>query len=150
MKTSSIVTGIVRPPVSLYPMEEAFPEMDCGVKPFGQRIVVQMKCPRRKTASGLLLSEETRETDKDNTQVAKVVAIGPLAFKTRDKAMEGWPEGDWFKVGDFVRVPRYGGDRWWMTHPADRAERVEFAMFIEREVCGLLTVDPRTMAAYLE
>ena len=53
---------------------------------------------------------DMRQTDQDNTQIGKVVAIGALAFRRRETG-EPWPEGAWCQIGDFVRVPKYQGDR---------------------------------------
>ncbi len=89
----------------------AFPSVDPGAKPLGGRILVQLRRTKKKaTSAGIILVEETKETEKWNNMVAKVVEIGPLAFKKRD-TMEPWPEGSWCEVGDFLRVPKWGGVR---------------------------------------
>ena len=90
----------------------AFPDVSPGQAPFGGRVVVQLRrIKRTATGSRIILVAETKETEKWNTQVAKVVATGPLAFRNRE-SMQPWPEGVWCQVGDFVRVPKWGGDRW--------------------------------------
>lgn len=130
---------------------EAFPEVPCGHQPFGQYVIVQLRLSKKVSAGGILLTDYDQDTEKDNTQVAKVVAIGSGAFKRRSDG-EPWPEGVWFKVGDFVRCPKYGGDRWTVkgqipeirrattTVPA-RIEPVEFAMFKELD-CRAGVDDP--------
>ncbi len=93
-------------------LREAFPVVDPGAVPLGARILVQMRLPKKKmTASGIILAAETVDTEKAQNPIGKVVSIGPLAFKKRD-TMESWPEGSWVEVGDYVRVPRWTGDRW--------------------------------------
>ena len=77
-------------------LKEAFPEVDPGIRPFGSRVLVQIKTPKTKTKSGLFLGNDLVETEKWNTQTAKVISLGPLAFKNRD-TMKAWPEGDWCK-----------------------------------------------------
>ena len=73
----------------------AFPKVDPGAQPLGARILVQLRRAKKKaTAAGIILVEETKETEKWQNMVAKVSAIGPLAFKKRD-TMEPWPEGSW-------------------------------------------------------
>ena len=64
----------------------------------------QPKAAKKKTKGGIILTSETRETDAWNTQIAKVLRVGELAFKNRT-TMERWPEGNWCEPGDFVRVP---------------------------------------------
>lgn len=80
-------------------------------KPFGSRVLLQLKKPEVVSRGGIHLAAETIETDLWNTEVARVVDMGSLAFKNRE-TMEYWPEGAWCKPGDFVRVPKYGGSRW--------------------------------------
>jgi hypothetical protein len=60
-------------------------------------------------------------------QVGKVIAFGPVCFCNRETLVP-WPEGAWAEVGDYVRVPKYGGDRWWVdaTGPEGRALFVLF------------------------
>ena len=71
----------------------AFPSVDPGAKPLGGRILVQLRRTKKKsTSAGIILVEETKETEKWNNMVARVVEIGPLAFKHRD-TMKDWPEG---------------------------------------------------------
>lgn len=126
---------------------EAFPEVEPGVQPFGSRILVQIRTPKTKTASGLHLLRETTDTDKWNTQAALVVAMGPLAFHNRN-TQEVWPEGAWCGPGDFVRVPKYGGDRWEVDVPgAD--EKAMFVIFNDLDLIGKITEDPRKMKAFI-
>jgi co-chaperonin GroES (HSP10) len=80
-------------------LEEAFPVADPGVQPFGSRVLVQIRNPQEKTTGGIILSTDTKETEKWNTQAAKVISIGPLAFRNRN-TMEHWPEGNWCEAGD--------------------------------------------------
>lgn len=91
-------------------LDEAFPEIDPGHEPLGSKVIVQVRIAKERTKNGIILPDEARETIQANTQVAKVVAIGPLAFQSKDG--KPWPEGRWFEVGDYVRCPKYGGDRW--------------------------------------
>ena len=131
-------------------LREAFPEVDPGAVPVGGRILVQWRQTIKKTtSSGIVLVEETKETEKWNNQVAKVIAVGPLAFKKRD-TLEPWPEGNWVEVGDFVRVPKWGGDRWEVPfgNPAE-GETALFSVFNDHEVIAKVTGDPLKVRAFL-
>lgn len=92
----------------------AFPDVDPGFLPFGTRVIVQLRSAKTKSAGGIILTDETIDTEKWNTQIAKVRAIGPVAFKNRD-TNEPWPEGDWCVVGDYVRIPKYNQDKWFIS-----------------------------------
>jgi co-chaperonin GroES (HSP10) len=128
----------------------AFPSVDPGAKPLGGRILVQLRRTKKKTSgSGIILVEETKETEKWQNMVAKVIDVGPLAFKHRD-TMKAWPEGSWCDVGDFVRIPKWGGDRWEVPVPNEPDEDPAlFAVFNDHEVIAKVLGNPLTMKAYL-
>ena len=128
----------------------AFPSVDPGAKPLGARILVQLRRTKKKaTSAGIILVEETKETEKWNNMVAKVLEIGPLAFKKRD-TMEPWPEGSWCEVGDYIRVPKWGGDRWEVPVPGEPDEDAALFMVLnDHEVIAKLTGDPLAMKAFL-
>ncbi len=129
----------------------AFPVVDPGAKPLGGRILVQLRRTRQKTTgAGIILVEETKETEKWNNMVAKVLMIGPLAFKNRD-TMQPWPEGSWCEVGDYIRVPKWGGDRWEVRVPGedDLEDPALFMVLNDHEVIATVTGDPLAMKAFL-
>lgn len=121
-------------------LEQAFPEVDPGMKPLGSRVLVQIKTAQAKTRGGIILSTEDRSTEKWNTQVGKVVSLGPLAFRNRN-TNETWPEGAWVKEGDFVRVAKYGGDRF-------EVGEALFVVFNDLDLIALVTSDPLAIKAF--
>ena len=128
----------------------AFPSVDPGAKPLGGRILVQLRRTKKKaTSAGIILVEETKETEKWQNMVAKVIDIGPLAFKKRD-TMEPWPEGSWCEVGDYLRVPKWGGDRWEVVYGDPKlGETALFSVFNDHEVIAKVTGDPLKVKAFL-
>lgn len=127
-------------------LAEAFPKVSPGVQPFGSRVLVQIRTPKTKTASGIIIDSGSRDTEKWNTQIALVVSVGPLAFKNRN-TQESWPEGDWCKAGDFVRVPKYGGDRWEV--PVKNGESALFVIFNDLDIIGRVEGDPLAIRAFI-
>jgi co-chaperonin GroES (HSP10) len=128
-------------------LEEFFPEgTDPGFTPFGSRVVVQLRRVKDRTKSGIILAQSTKESEAWNTQVAKLIKVGPLAFRKRDSGDE-WPEGIWAKPGDFVRVPRWGGDRW--SVKADDGGEVAFLVLSDHELIGRVDGDPLKVRAYV-
>lgn len=128
----------------------AFPDVDAGQQPFGGRVVVQLR-RIKKTARGskIILVSETKETEKWNNMIGKVVALGALAFKNRD-SMQPWPEGSWAEVGDYVRVPRWGGDRWERKVPGEEGDDpVLFITINDHELISKVTDDPLSFNAYV-
>jgi co-chaperonin GroES (HSP10) len=130
----------------------AFPSVDPGAKPLGGRILVQLRRTKKKaTSAGIILVEETKETEKWNNMVAKVVAIGPLAFRNRD-TNEQWPEGSWCSVGDYIRVPKWGGDRWEVPVPGEEDSLEDPALFMilnDHEVIATVTCNPLLMRSFI-
>jgi co-chaperonin GroES (HSP10) len=129
----------------------AFPSVDPGAKPLGGRILVQLRRSKQKTTSaGIILVEETKETEKWQNMVAKVIEIGPLAFKHRD-TMLPWPEGSWIEVGEYIRVPKWGGDRWEVPVPGadDHEDPALFMVLNDHEVIAKLTGNPLAMKAFI-
>lgn len=126
----------------------AFPSVDPGAKPLGARVLVQLRRSKQRTGKmGIILVEETKETEKWNNMVAKVITNGPLAFKKRD-SMESWPEGSWCEPGDYVRVPKWGGDRWEVKHEQEE-EPVLFMILNDHEMIARVTGNPLDVKAFV-
>lgn len=129
-------------------MEEAFPAVDAGIQPFGSRVLIQIRTPKKKSAGGIIIDiHGSNETEKWNTQIGKVVAMGPLAFKNRND-MKPWPEGDWCKAGEYVRVAKYGGDRWEVKIPG-KDDSAMFVIFNDLDIIGQVTGDPLAIRAFI-
>jgi co-chaperonin GroES (HSP10) len=131
-------------------LQESFPAVDPGAKPLGARVLVQLrKAKKRMSKGGIILAEETRDTERAQNPVGKVVAIGPLAFKKRD-TMESWPEGSWCEVGDYVRVPKWTGDRWEVRLGSGIDEdAIEFMIMNDHEVIAKITGNPLEVRAFV-
>jgi len=127
-------------------LNEAFPIAEPGIMPFGSRVLVQIRSPKTKTASGIILDNGSRDTEKWNTQVAKVVSLGLVAFKNRS-TLDAWPEGNWCKPGDYVRVAKYGGDRWEVS--MDNGESALFVIFNDLDIIGAVQGDPLAIRAFI-
>lgn len=112
--------------------QECFPDVDPGVEILGDRVLVQLRREKVTSKGGIILVDETRQTLRFNETVAKVISIGPLAYKSPDD-LTPWVEGPWCKVGDLVRTIKYGGDRF-VLQPDDDGAPVVFITLQAREV----------------
>ena len=128
-------------------MAEAFPAVDAGIQPFGSRVLIQIRTPKKKSAGGIIIDIGSQDTEKWNTQIGKVIALGPLAFKNRND-MQTWPEGEWCKAGEYVRVAKYGGDRWEVKIPG-MDESAMFVIFNDLDIIGQVTGDPLAIRAFI-
>jgi co-chaperonin GroES (HSP10) len=130
-------------------LEQAFPHAEPNLLPFGTDVLVQIRTPRRFTKGGIYVPDEGRETDLWNMQVAKVIALGAVAFCNRE-TLHPWPEGAWCKPGHYVRVPKYGGDRWWVDVPGSEDGKALFVLFDDLVMKGRIPDDKvLDMVAYI-
>lgn len=126
-----------------------FPKVDPGHEPLGARVLIQVRRVRLRSKGGIVLASETKETEKWNTQVGKIISIGPLAFRNRE-TRELWPEGMWAQVGDYVRIPRWSGDRWEV--PLAEGSKEEPALFVvcnDHEIIARVTGNPIAVRAFI-
>ena len=73
----------------------------------------------------------------------------PLGIQNRD-TMQSWPEGSWAQVGDYVRVPKWGGDRWEREVTGEEGEDpVLFMTLNDHELIAKVTDDPLSFKAYV-
>ena len=112
--------------------EECFPLIDTGIEVAGDRVLVQLRREKSTSKGGIILVDETRQTLRFNETVAKVIQIGPLAYKSPED-LSPWPEGNWCNVGDLVRTIKYGGDRF-VVQPDDEGSPVVFITLQAREI----------------
>jgi co-chaperonin GroES (HSP10) len=139
-------------------LAKAFPDLDPGFEPFGSRVIVQLRSPKLYSAGGIKFPDEVIETEMWNTQIGKVRAIGALAFHDRT-TMQPWPEGDWAKVGDYVRIPKFNQDKWFIEYPVklqglggrefDGVERVLFMLINDLDLLAKKTGNPLEVKAYI-
>jgi hypothetical protein len=139
-------------------IDEAFPSVPGapGVRPSGDRVIVQLRLPKAKTQGGIILPDDTKDAAADSCQIAKIVAIGPIAYRHRElKAGQElqadglppyWPEGAWVKEGEFARVPKYINDYWFLT--AEDGRPVKFGTIRDMDVIGPVD-DPLMIASYI-
>jgi co-chaperonin GroES (HSP10) len=111
---------------------ECFPIIDPGVEVVGDRVLVQLRREKTTSKGGIILVDETKQTLRFNETVAKVIQIGPLAYKNLED-LSPWIEGPWCKEGDLVRTIKYGGDRF-VVNPDDEGAPVVFITLQAREI----------------
>ncbi len=144
-------------------LEEAFPTVDCQHEAAGCYVIVQLRTPKTMTRGGIILSDDSQAVERDNTQAAKVIHIGTGAFRDRFTG-DSFAEGPWYKIGDFVRAPKYGGDRWQISYDHVEAEKTVhgivvpakktktdafFAEFKDTDIRARVTGDPRRIKSFL-
>lgn len=126
-------------------LDDAFPPIDPAVEPLGNRVLIQIRAP--KTMHGkIILTDTSRDTEKWNTQIGKVIALGPTAYKNlRD--LTPWPEGSHVVPGDYVRIGKYGGDRFEVKKP--NQENALFVLMLDHEMIAKVTGDPMSIVAFV-
>ena len=111
---------------------ECFPIVEPGIDVLGDRVLVQLRREKTTSKGGIILVDETTQTIKFNETVAKVIQIGPLAYKNLED-LSSWIEGPWCQVSDLVRTIKYGGDRY-VVDAGDEGAPVVFITLQAREI----------------
>jgi co-chaperonin GroES (HSP10) len=127
---------------------EHFPEVDPKVLPLGTRVLCQLVTTKSKSSGGIVLVHETKETEHWNNQVARVLALGPLAFCNRETG-KPWTEGMWCQPGDFVIIPRWGGQRRTVHHRGKTEEPVYFVTVNDHEIIEKVYGNPLELETYI-
>lgn len=130
-------------------LDEAYPSVDPQFEPFGNQVLFQLRTPKNRTKGGIELPQTASLEDiaQWNTQIARVIRLGPVAYKNRDN-LQPWPEGDWCKPGEFVRIPLHGGDRWYLPIPGRDDHRALFAVYHDLDVKGRYLGDPLSVDSF--
>lgn len=148
MKAVAVKTAPKTTPKESYTKEEfaaLFPDVDPGHKPYGTRVLLQLRSARERSKGGIIITSGDQEVEKWNTQVGLVRAIGPVAFVNRDTLQE-WPEKAWCKVGTFVRIPKFNQDRWEVKR-ADHS--VLFMLVKDVDLLAEVTGNPLEVKAFI-
>lgn len=109
-----------------------FPNVEPGAKPTGPKIMIQLRTVQKQSKGGIILAQETQQFNQGNTQVARVVKVGQIAFRDRSSG-DTWKEGAWADVGDIVLAPRYGGFRFEVPIPGTEDEAI-FAIINDTDI----------------
>jgi hypothetical protein len=117
-------------------IDRHFPQVDPGAFPTGNQIMIQLRTVPKKVGS-IVLVQETKEFNQGNTQVARVVSAGKIAYHDRTSG-ETWKEGAWANVGDIVLAPRYGGFRFEIPVP-DTEDEAIFAIINDYDIKMVIT-----------
>lgn len=122
-------------------MRLAYPSIVPPCRPCGTLVLVQLKRPNATFRMGLIKAEDTRDLQRWEAQIGLVKSLGPLAY--RDETGEVWETGQWCAPGDYVRVPKHGLDKFFVTPEGGKAgDRVIFAFVRDRDIRGVWTGDP--------
>jgi co-chaperonin GroES (HSP10) len=84
---------------------EMFPAVNSGHTPTGVRVLVQKRVVAKKTKGGIIITDADRDADRGGVAYGKVVGMGSSCFKNGKDEIDAD-----FKIGDYVRIPKWGGD----------------------------------------
>lgn len=130
-------------------IEEAFPPIDAdqlGIHPLSNYLLVQMRLPKKTTASGIILTGDTQDFDQYQTMIGRVLDLGPIAFRDRS-SLKPWDGFDWAAPGAFVYVPRYTNNSR-LIQFEDQNMELRFVKDLD-VIARLDSVAVRTLKAYI-
>lgn len=125
---------------------ESFPDITPPYAPFGYLALLQLRSPKTKVGS-IIVPDSEVDAERYRVQSMLVRALGVSCFRDRQTG-EPWVEGAWFKPGDFVRGPMFGGDRFDVefekTTPGGLKlkDKVTFVFVKDADVIALVTGNP--------
>lgn len=111
---------------------ERFPAKDCKHRPLFGHVLLQLESVREKSKGGVIIPSTVKDDNEYTQHCAKLVAIGDLAFCDKDSG-EPW-KCEKPKVGDIVRIPIHGGDRF-------KVDGTVFVFFRDRDLCAVVDLD---------
>jgi hypothetical protein len=126
-----------------------FPPVDPLHKPTGSDVLVQVRSPQThrivKGPAGDMridFADDVIKSEKWNQEIGLVLKLGPACFRNRT-TWRPWQEGAWFAIGDLVRIPKTGGNRWEISYVDDDGlgALALFACFRDTEIRAVVT-DP--------
>lgn len=107
-----------------------FPDVAYGGKVPGPCVLIQLRMVPTASKGGIVIPQQTRDFNEQQTTLGLVRQLGPTAFKDKGTG-EAWREGAWYKEGDLVMAQRYKGRRFAIGVPGSE-NRVVFVI-CERE-----------------
>jgi len=113
--------------------------------PAGYRILVGRLKVDDTSQGGIIMTSEYNRAKENNTSLAKVLAVGNLAFKSntfKETDHENAPPVPWCKVGDIILVSRYTG----LDVEVTDGEEVETLKILNDDECLGLVSDINTLA----
>ena len=75
-------------------------------EPRGFKLLIEKPKPKDKTDGGILLPDQAIEAENYLSICAKLIAVGPLAWRDRETG-ERWKGGPWATIGDWIIVPKF-------------------------------------------
>jgi len=143
---------------------EYFPShVNPGIQPTGDFILIQYQLPPNKVGS-LYIPETGMDIFKAEIVVARVLALGPLAFRNKSPSLdengqilrnpdgsavfEEWPEGAYVRPGQFVRSVKMAPDRWGVEDPNSSGRLIGFGLCRERDIAGVIIGNPLDIKKY--
>lgn len=127
-------------------LEECFPDVTIDMEPVADLICCQVKMPKEKIGS-IILTDIDKDYDRWNTMIARVVKMGPVAFKDPD-TLKPWPEGQWVYIGDYVVIPKYGSVKFAKTI-SGRQDKCLFAFLRCKDIRAIITGNPLEVEEYV-
>lgn len=119
--------------------------MAIDIRPMFWRLLVEIPAPKKKSAGGIILTEDTRDAEKAYLCVGKLMAVGELAFKrTVDNSLH-FNRQRLPKLGDWLLFARHSGQQ---IRPSDEETETHFVMLNDTDILGVVG-DPEIIKAYV-
>lgn len=114
--------------------------------PIGWQVLVLPRQPKKVSAGGIILTDDTQAADEVKTCCGQIVALGNLCFQAKTKAgLDLTQLNPMPKVGDWIVYSYYAG----IPFPVkDGDEILNYKLITDTEVRGV-TYDPQALVSYI-
>jgi co-chaperonin GroES (HSP10) len=130
-----------------YTIDEAFPLVSVDFEPTLNRVLVQLREPPKKTRGGIELPADTGDASRETTTIAKILAIGPLAFHKTGRGADWLKPEDMPKPGDYIAITKFVGNRY-RVKPLDGKGEANLCVLDDTQIIGVRVVDPINSATF--
>jgi co-chaperonin GroES (HSP10) len=129
-----------------YTIDEAFPPVSVDFEPTLNRVLVQLREPRKKVGS-IIIGDDTADASRETTTIAKILAIGPLAFHKTGRGADWLKPEDMPKPGDYIAITKFVGNRY-RVKPLDGKGEANLCVLDDTQIIGVRVVDPINSATF--
>ncbi len=130
-----------------YTIDEAFPPVSVDFEPTLNRVLVQLREPRKKVGS-IIIGDDTADASRETTSIAKILAIGPLAFRKTGRGADWMNEDNMPKPGDYIAITKFVGNRYRVKPTSGNAKEANLCVLDDTQIIGVRVIDPLNSATF--
>lgn len=149
MTIASTVDSLIREGLSNSVELQPLRPEDVPLQPLFWNVMVEPLIPKKQTASGILIADESLRVEKIQNTIGRVLHVGALAFKGKSASgleLQNDPLAHDLKAGDYVLFARYTGQT--ITLKANAGEDRQVIILSDSELLAIVR-DPEQIRFWI-